>query len=97
MVRRIKPAKKKGTMPKSVVPYKKGGAKKSGKKLDIKKAIKKPGSLTASAKRAGAMKSDGTIKTSWLRDKAKGGNSKIAQRARFALTLKKLGKKKKKK
>jgi|TARA_R100000482_G_scaffold29522_1_gene9440 hypothetical protein len=66
------------------------------KKLDIKKAIKKPGSLTATAKRAGAVKKDGTIKVSWLREKAKGGNSKTAQRARFALTLRKLNKKKKK-
>ena len=42
------------------------------KKLNIKKAIKKPGSLTATAKRAGAVKKDGTIKVSWLREKAKG-------------------------
>ena len=64
------------------------------KKLNIKKAIKKPGALTATAKRQGAIKKDGTIKTSWLREKAKNGNSKTAQRARFALTLKKLNKKK---
>jgi hypothetical protein len=62
------------------------------KKLNIKKAIKKPGSLTATAKRAGAIKKDGTIKVSWLREKAKNGNSKTAQRARFALTLRKLNK-----
>ena len=37
------------------------------KKLNIKKAIKKPGSLTATAKREGAVKKDGTIKVSWLR------------------------------
>ena len=60
------------------------------KKLNIKKAIKKPGSLTATAKRAGAIKGDGTLK-----EKAKGGNKKTAQRARFALTLRKLNKKKK--
>lgn len=62
------------------------------KKLDIKKAIKKPGSLRATAKRQGAIKSDGTIKVSWLREKAKQGNSKTAQRARFALTLRKMKK-----
>lgn len=65
------------------------------KKLNIKKAIKKPGSLTATAKRAGALKKDGTIKKSWLREKAK-GKGKTAQRARFAITLGKLRKKKKK-
>ena len=48
--KKIKPAKKKGTMPKSVVSYKKGGAKKSGKNW-IKGAIKKPGALKATAKR----------------------------------------------
>ena len=63
------------------------------KKLDIKKAIKKPGSLTATAKQQGAIKEDGTIKVSWLREKAKQGTTKTAQRARFALTLKKLNKK----
>lgn len=62
------------------------------KKLDIKKAIKKPGSLRATAKRQGAIKSDGTIKVSWLREKAKQGNTKTAQRARFALTLRKMKK-----
>ena len=64
------------------------------KKLNIKKAIKKPGSLTATAKRENAIKSDGTIKVSWLKEKAKKGNTKTAQRARFALTLKNLNKKK---
>jgi len=67
--------------------------KRKSSKLNIKKAIKKPGSLTATAKRAGAIKKDGTIKVSWLREKSKGGNSKTAQRARFALTLRKLNKK----
>lgn len=62
------------------------------KKLDIKKAIKKPGSLKATAKRQGAIKKDGTIKVSWLREKAKQGNTKTAQRARFALTLRKMKK-----
>lgn len=88
--KKIKPAKKIGTMPKSVVSYKKGGSKKSGKNW-IKGAIKKPGALKATAKRAGAMKADGTIKKSWLREKAK-GSGKTAQRARLALTLGKMKK-----
>mgnify|MGYP001313012802 FL=1 len=64
------------------------------KKLNIKKAIKKPGALTASAKRAGAVKKDGTIKKSWINKMAK-KKGKIGQRARFAKTLAKLRKKKK--
>jgi len=66
------------------------------KKLNIKKAIKKPGALTASAKRAGALKKDGTIKKTWISKMAKKGG-KIGQRARFAQTLAKLRKKIKKK
>tara|TARA_R110002167_G_scaffold64728_7_gene183018 strand:- start:1299 stop:1496 length:198 start_codon:yes stop_codon:yes gene_type:complete len=61
------------------------------KKNWIKKAIKKPGSLTATAKRAGAVKVDGTIKKSWLREKAK-GSGKTAKRARLAITLSKMKK-----
>ena len=38
----------------------------------IKGAIKKPGSLRATAKAAGAITSKGTIKKSWLNEKAKG-------------------------
>ena len=57
----------------------------------ISGAIKKPGSLTATAKRAGAIKSDGTIKKSWLKEKAK-DNGKTAKRARLALTLSKMKK-----
>jgi len=58
----------------------------------IKGAIKKPGALKATAKRAGALKADGTIKKSWLKEKAK-GSGKTAQRARLALTLGKMKKK----
>ena len=58
----------------------------------IKKAIKKPGALKATAKRAGALKADGTIKKSWLNEKAK-GSGKTAQRARLAITLSKMKKK----
>lgn len=58
----------------------------------IKGAIKKPGALRATAKKAGAIKADGTIKKTWLQDKAK-GSDKTAQRARLAITLSKMKKK----
>jgi hypothetical protein len=58
----------------------------------IKGAIKKPGALKATAKRAGALKADGTIKKTWLKEKAK-GSGKTAQRARLAITLGKMKKK----
>lgn len=57
----------------------------------IQKAIKKPGALKATAKRAGALKADGTIKKTWLRDQAK-KKTKTGQRARLALTLGKMKK-----
>jgi len=60
----------------------------------IQKAIKHPGALRAAAKRAGALNKDGTIKVSWLREQAKKGNTTIARRARLALTLRKLRRKK---
>ena len=46
----------------------------------IKGAIKKPGALRATAKRQGALKADGTIKKSWLKDKAKGKAKVLARR-----------------
>lgn len=58
----------------------------------IKGAIKKPGALRDTAKRQGALKADGTIKKSWLKDKAK-GKGITAQRARLAITLGKMKKK----
>ena len=58
----------------------------------IKGAIKKPGALKATAIKAGAIKADGTIKKTWLQDKAK-GSDKTAQRARLAITLSKMKKK----
>ena len=61
------------------------------KKNWIKGAIKKPGSLKATAKREGAIKKDGTIKKTWLKEKAK-GSGKTAQRARLAMTLGKMKK-----
>ena len=47
--------------------------------------------MRATAKRAGAIKSDGTIKKTWLREKAR-GSSKTAKRARLAITLGKMKK-----
>ena len=58
------------------------------KKLDIKKAIKKPGSLTAAAKRKGM-----TIAQYCKNPPSK----KAGYRCRFAKTLKKIAKKRKKK
>ena len=63
------------------------------KKNWIAGAIKKPGSLTKTAKKAGAVKKGGGIKSSWLNKEAK-GTGKTAKRARLAKTLKKLSKKK---
>ena len=67
---------------------------KKGGKAWIQGAIKKPGALRATAKRAGAIKSDGTIKKAWLEKKAR-GTDKTAQRARLAMTFRKMKKRKK--
>lgn len=61
------------------------------KKNWIQKAVKKPGALTATAKKSGGMKKGGGIKMSWLKKKAK-GSGKTAQRARLALTFRKMKK-----
>ena len=68
---------------------KKGGRIKKKKKLNIKKAIKKPGSLRKSL----GIKKGKTIPKSVLNKAAK-APGKLGQRARFAKTLKKLRKKK---
>ena len=68
---------------------KKGGRIKKKKKLNIKKAIKKPGSLRKSL----GIKKGKTIPKSVLNMAAKAPD-KLGQRARFAKTLKKLRKKK---
>lgn len=62
-----------------------------GKGKWIKKAIKHPKALTKTAKKAGAIKKSGGIKTSWLDKKAK-GKGVTGERARLARTLKKLRK-----
>jgi hypothetical protein len=59
----------------------------------IQKAIKKRGALTKTAKRAGAVGRKGTINKTWLKAKAsKGGTT--GKRARLAVTLSKMRKKK---
>jgi len=63
----------------------------AAKKNWIKGAIKKPGALKATAKRAGAIKADGTIKKTWLKEQAK-KNTITGKRARLALTLGKMKK-----
>ena len=63
----------------------------AAKKNWIKGAIKKPGALKATAKRAGAIKTDGTIKKTWLKEQAK-KNTITGKRARLALTLGKMKK-----
>ena len=68
---------------------KRGGRIKKKKKLDIKKAIKKPGALRKSL----GIKKGKTIPKSVLNKAAK-APGKLGQRARFAKTLKKIRKKK---
>ena len=68
---------------------KRGGRIKKKKKLDIKQAIKKPGALRKSL----GIKKGKTIPKSVLNKAAK-APGKLGQRARFAKTLKKLRKKK---
>ena len=55
----------------------------------IQKAVKKPGSLRAAAKRAGAMTKKGTISAEWL-EKAAKKKGKTGQRARLAKTFRKM-------
>lgn len=59
----------------------------------IQKAIKKKGSLRATARREGALV-HGRISRTWLEKKAK-GKGITARRARLAITLSKLRRKKK--
>lgn len=64
----------------------KGKAKGKGKKkLNIKKAIKRPGALTAKAKAAGMSLSE-------FAAKHKGDSGLTGQQARFYMTLRKIGK-----
>jgi len=58
------------------------------KKKWIAPAIKRPGALTAAAKRAGALTKRGTIKVAWLRQQAK-KKGRRGKQARLALTMRK--------
>ncbi len=62
----------------------------------IAQAIKAPGALRAQARREGALTKKGTISADWLREKARQGG-KVGRRARLALTLRKLAKRRKRK
>lgn len=70
-------------------------AEKAKNKNFIQKAIKNPGSFTAMAKKAGALTNKGTIKQSFKIAEAKKPGL-AGQRARLALTLVKLSKRRKK-
>jgi hypothetical protein len=61
------------------------------KRLDIRRAIKKPGSLRAAARRAGAVTGKGRINTAWLNKQAR-RKGKMGARARFARTLSRMRK-----
>lgn len=70
-------------------------AKKKKNKKWIQKAIKNPGALKKQAEKEDAVTKAGKIKKKWLKKMAEKGNTKTAKRARLALTLEKLRKKKK--
>ncbi len=55
----------------------------------IQGAIKKPGALRSLARREKALTANGTIRVSWLKQKAR-GKGKVAKRARLALALRSL-------
>lgn len=60
----------------------------------IQRAIQNPGALRAQAAKEGALTKKGTISREWLQEKAKGKGT-VARRARLAITLSKLRKRKK--
>jgi len=70
-------------------------AKKKRKKKWIAGAIKRPGALTAAAKRAGALTRSGTIRIAWLRKQAK-AKGRRGKQARLALTMRGMKTRKKK-
>jgi hypothetical protein len=53
-------------------------------------AIKRPGALSAAAKKAGALSKDGTIKTAWIQQQAKSSDPRRSAQARLALNLAKM-------
>jgi len=60
----------------------------------IQRAIKAPGSLRKQAAKEGAITKQGTISSTWLQKKASGSGT-TARRARLAMTLRKLARRKK--
>jgi len=62
------------------------------KKYWIKDAIKKPGSLRATAKRQGLLKGSENLSQSDLSKMSKGGSTKTKRRVALARTLKKMHK-----
>lgn len=69
--------------------------RKGGPLTDIARSIERrgtKGALRAAAKRAGALNKDGTIKVSWLREKAK-KRDLLGRRAHMALVFRKHRKK----
>lgn len=62
--------------------------------LNIKKAIKRPGALTAKAKKADGINKKGNIKKSFIEKATKSKNPLTRKQANFAITLSKLRKKK---
>lgn len=61
------------------------------KRLNISKAIKRPGALRAKAVKAGAIDDKGNISQSWIKSQAKGSDL-TARQARFAIVLKNIRK-----
>lgn len=58
----------------------------------ISKAIKRPGALTAAAKRAGALTPEGTIRKGWLAKQAGSSNQRRSDQAALAIRLAKMRK-----
>jgi len=75
-----------------------GDAKSKKNDKWVQKAIKRPGALTAKAKKAGELTKKGDIKDEWIDKVAanKGGkySKRTEKQAKFAKTLKKMRKKK---
>jgi hypothetical protein len=50
-------------------------------------AVKRPGALSAAAKKAGALAPDGTIKKAWLHSQADSNDSRRSAQAQLAIRL----------
>lgn len=56
----------------------------------IKGAIKRPGALTAAAKKAGGVNKQGTLKREWVQSQARSSDPRRSAQARLALNLAKM-------